>query len=428
MKIAFATLGCKVNHYETQSMLEQFQTAGWEVVGFSEQADVYCINTCSVTQISDKKSRQLISQAHRRNRAAFVVAVGCYAQMEPDTLLSLPGVGLVVGNAGKKDIVSLVESHLGDNKTDCVTEIGRERQFENLSAVADSRTRATLKIQDGCDNFCTYCVIPYVRGPVRSRTLPDIAAELKTLSEKGFSEVGLTGIHIASYGKDFHPGPGNRVDGSALLEVLRTADGIPGITRVRLGSLEPNVCSEEFVRYVAGMEHICHQFHLSLQSGSDPVLTRMGRRYTSREFRSAVEVLRKYMPDCAVTTDVIAGFVAETEEEHAETCRFMREIGFARTHVFPYSRRPGTAAARMEGHLEKRVREARAAELIAIGRESEERFIDSMLGTVQQVIVEKDGAGYTDNYGRVLCGGDEGEIKTVILTERKDLIAIGKEV
>ena len=427
MRIAFTTLGCKVNHYETEAMRELFQQAGWDVVPFASTAEVYVVNTCTVTQVSDKKSRQLLSQAHRRAPEALIVATVCYAQTEAEKVASLPGVGLVLGTDGRREIVARVAQALserGCSAPDVPNARGIER-FEELSAIADTRTRATLKIQDGCNNFCSYCIIPYARGPIRSRSMESIERELRSLAARGFSEVVLTGIHLASYGRELAPdAEGHRPD---LVDVLRLANGIDGLRRIRLGSLEPKFCDARFAEEAAALPKLCRQFHLSLQSGSDTVLRRMNRKYTTAEYREAVRLLRQTMPDCAVTTDVIAGFVGETEREHRETMAFVEEIGFARIHVFPYSRRPGTRADAMEGHLEKQTKEARAAALIALGHRLETAFVERQIGTEQEILLEDDGTGYTGNYVRVRAAGNEGEIRRVRIVGREDTTAIGEE-
>lgn len=422
MKIAFYTLGCKVNQYDTEAMRELFEHAGWETVPFEDKADVYLINTCSVTQISDKKSRQMISQAHRRTPEALIVVTGCYAQTNPEKVKDLPGVGLVIGTDGRKQIVMTVEQAIAGSRSSFVSDIRRVRQFEEMGAVEESRTRAVLKIQDGCSNFCSYCVIPYARGPIRSRKPESVEAELKKLASNGFREVVLTGIHLASYGLDLK----DRM--IRLTDVLKIAEETDGIERVRLGSLEPLFCDEAFAETASGLKKLCRQFHLSLQSGSDTVLKRMNRRYDTAGYENAVAGLRKHMPDCAVTTDVIAGFVGETEEEHLETCAFVRRIGFARMHVFPYSRRKGTAADSMEGHLDRSVKERRASELIAIGKETEETFVESLIGTEQTVLIEDDGTGYTGNYVRVRCSGPEGDLVRVRITGRDHTLAFGEVI
>jgi threonylcarbamoyladenosine tRNA methylthiotransferase MtaB len=408
LKIAFTTLGCKVNHYETEAMRELFVRAGWEIAGFSEPADVYVVNTCTVTQTGDAKSRRMIARAHRLNPSALVVAVGCYAQIAPEKIASLDGVGLVLGTSGRKDIVSRVNAALLDGTA--LTEVkplSELREFEPLSAVRDSHTRATLKIQDGCVNFCSYCIIPYARGPLRSRPLDDISHEVHTLAQEGYREIVLTGIHLASYGRD--------LGGVTLLDAVARASAEPGVRRIRLGSLEPLFIDESVAKALAENPKVCRQFHLSLQSGSDTVLARMNRRYTSGEYLRSVELLRRSMPDCAVTTDVIAGFCGETEAEHAETLAFCKKAAFARMHVFPFSIRSGTRAAGMPGQLPKSVKEARAAELIALGRRLTAHYLSSQTGSIVEVLAESGGAGYSGNYIRVETDAPEGEIVQIRL-------------
>ena len=422
MKVAIYTLGCKVNHYESEAMLELFKAAGWEAVDFTERADCYIVNTCTVTAVSDKKSRQMLSRACRLNPEAAVVAVGCYAQTKPGEVVALPGVSLVIGTDRRLEIVQLVEGYLRDRKPAClVGTLENGLAFEELSAVADSRTRATLKIQDGCRNFCTYCAIPYARGPLRSRSLVSIRRELERLAAEGYREVVLTGIHLNSWGIDSGEGD--------LNDVLWACTGA-GIARIRLGSLEPKQMDGRFQETIAMVPELCPQFHLSLQSGCDTVLRRMARRYDTADYRRAVEVLREAAPGCAITTDVIAGFVGETEAEHQATMAFLEEIGFARIHVFPYSRRRGTAADRMQGHLEKALKEARAAELIQLGDRLETAFVAGMVGKTAGVLVETDGTGYTENYVRTrvepACG--EGALKQVRITSAEGKLAVGESL
>ena len=373
MRVAFYTLGCKVNHYETQAMEELFRSSGHTVVPFDAEADAYIVNTCTVTGVSDKKSRQILSQAHRRNPDALIAAVGCYAEVAKDTVSALPGVSLVLGTEGRKDIVRLVEQAAAGCSAPAYPAPFERRAFEELSAQKDSRTRATLKVQDGCVSFCSYCIIPFARGALRSRSLESTKHELLTLAENGYREVVLTGIQLSAYGVDLPDKP-------ELSDLITLADGVPGLERLRLGSLEPRVITDRFLSVAQNSRTLCRQFHLSLQSGSDTVLSRMNRRYTTAEYRDAVERIRACMPDAAITTDIIAGFVGETEEEHKETMRFVEEIGFARIHVFPYSRRKGTKADAMEGHLPRALKEARTRELIALGERLEADFIDRQLG------------------------------------------------
>ena len=418
MRVAFYTLGCKVNHYETQAMEELFRSAGHTVVSFDEEADAYIVNTCTVTGVSDKKSRQILSQAHRRNPDALIAAVGCYAEVAKDTVAALPGVSLVLGTEGRKDIVRLVEQAAAGCSVPAYPAPFERRVFEELSAQKDSRTRATLKVQDGCVSFCSYCIIPLARGALRSRSLESTKHELLTLAENGYREVVLTGIQLSAYGVDLPDKP-------ELSDLITLADSVPGLERLRLGSLEPRVITDRFLSAAQNSRTLCRQFHLSLQSGSDTVLSRMNRRYTTAEYRDAVERIRACMPDAAITTDIIAGFVGETEEEHKETMRFVEEIGFARIHVFPYSRRKGTKAEAMEGHLPRALKEARTRELIALGERLEAEFIDRQLGKTVDVIMEDDGTGYTGNYIRVRCEGACGETVRVKLATREGTTAIG---
>lgn len=420
MRVSFCTLGCKVNYYETQAMEELFRRAGYTVVPFGEPCEIAVVNTCTVTGISDKKSRQMLSRAHAANPNALLVAVGCYAEVAKSTVEALPGVSLVIGTEGRKDIVSLCERALKGQAvaTDYPAPF-RRKAFEELSAVQESRTRAVLKIQDGCNSFCTYCAIPFARGALRSRPFESCRKELEALAQSGYREVVLTGIQLSAYGVDLPERPD-------LCDVIRLADSVPGIDRIRLGSLEPRFIDDRFLETAKACPSLCRQFHLSLQSGSDTVLARMNRRYTTDDYRTAVRRLRAAFDDVAITTDIIAGFVGETEAEHAETLAFVREIGFARIHVFPYSKRSGTKAASMPGHLPKAVKDARAKELIALGQTLEEAFVESMIGKTVSVLMEDDGTGYTGNYVRVRCDGQSGEQKTVTVFARDGVLALGK--
>lgn len=410
MKAALTTLGCKVNHYETEAMRELFLQAGWQIVDFSDHADVYVVNTCTVTQMSDTKSRQLIARAHRSNPGALVVAVGCYAQTAADTVAALDGVGLVLGTSGRSRIVERVEQALAEKSAATfVSPLTELRSFEPLSAVRDSRTRATLKIQDGCVNYCAYCIIPYARGPLKSRPLDEISNEVERLAREGYQEIVLTGIHLASYGRDL-------TDSSCtLLDAIDSVSAVDNIRRIRLGSLEPLFIDERVASALAENPKICRQFHLSLQSGSDTVLKRMNRRYTSVEYLHSVELLRAMMPECAITTDVIAGFCGETESEHKETLAFCERVAFARMHVFPFSVRKGTKAAGMAGQLPKSVKAGRAKELIALGDRLTNAYLASQIGSVVEVLAESDGAGYSGNYIRVRTDATEGEIVSIRL-------------
>lgn len=418
MKVAFHTLGCKVNQYDTQTMEGLFSAAGHEIVPFGSTADVTVINTCTVTATGDKKSRQSISRAHAVSPEGITVVAGCYAQTAPDTVLALDGVYVALGNKNRSQVVGLAErAFYGREKIDAVTDVFTAREFEELPAMPDEKTRATLKIQDGCNRFCSYCAIPYARGPVRSRKLENIRTEVERLCDLGYREFVLTGIHLASYGVDC---------GSSLLEAIRVVSKIEGVRRVRLGSLEPLILTEEFCAACAQNPKLCRQFHVSLQSGSKSVLSRMNRRYTPEEFAAGVARCRAHMPDAAITTDVIAGFAGESEEEHRESMAFVEQIGFARLHVFPYSRRQGTKAAAMPD-LPRSVKEARARELIALGERMTEHYLDDELNSVQEVLFEERDelgrmCGYTGNYIRVAVDDPtlaQGDIRAVQLTKRE---------
>ena len=422
-KVAFYTLGCKVNQQETDAMRTMFESAGYEAVPFEDAADVYVVNTCTVTQVSDKKSRQMIARAHAKNPAGVIAVVGCYAQRAPEEVKNMPGVQLIVGTQHRSRLVELVENL--QEQRDTVEDIRYAKEFEALpTVVQNTRTRVQLKIQDGCDRFCTYCIIPYARGPVRSRPLQEIEAELSRLGEAGAQEVVLTGIHLMSYGKDLPEKP-------SLGEVVRAAGRTPGIGRIRLGSLEPALIDDAFVSALLdAKEKLAQQFHLSLQSGSASVLSRMRRRYTPEDYQTAVERLRHAFPGCAVTTDIIAGFPGETEEEHQETLAFTERMAFSRIHVFPYSRRTGTVAADLPGQLPKATKERRAHALIALGERMEQAYLLGQVGTIQLVLGEECNGdlceGYTGNYVRVrYAGGTAGMLERVRITGMEDGVLLG---
>lgn len=400
--VAFHTLGCKVNQYDAQAMLELFEKKGYVSCGFQEKADVYVIMTCTVTGTGDKKSLQAVRRALRNNPAADVVIAGCLAQRDGEKLLETTGARLVIGNARRLQVVELLEEAIKSSQRIAVVGDVLRIPYEPLTISAhEGHTRAVLKIQEGCDRYCTYCIIPYVRGGIRSRQVEEIAMEARRLAKAGFSELVLTGIHLTSFGRD--------LGDVTLLDGIRACMQ-EGIQRIRLGSLEPVIVTEEFVKALKETP-VCPQFHLALQSGCDNVLQRMRRRYTTEEFRTACRLLRDAFPNCAITTDVICGFPGETEEEFAETCAFCREIGFARMHVFPYSARTGTKAAQMSGQVLKKVREERARQLILIGNELNLQYRQNMMGKQVQVLCEEivDGlaTGYTDSY--IPCVFEQGE-------------------
>ncbi|MBE5775964.1 MAG: tRNA (N(6)-L-threonylcarbamoyladenosine(37)-C(2))-methylthiotransferase MtaB [Clostridiales bacterium] len=393
--VAFHTLGCKVNQYDTQAMLEAFLSHGYTLREFDETADVYVINTCTVTGTGDKKSLQMVRRALKTNPAAHVVIAGCLAQRDGEKLLET-GARLVIGNAHRANVVELLEEAVEKNISTAAVEKDLLRvPFEPLKiARFAERTRAVLKIQEGCDRYCTYCIIPYVRGGIRSRKVEDIREEARRLANAGFEELVLTGIHLTSYGRD--------LNGETLLDAI-DACMAQGVKRIRLGSLEPVIVTEEFARAIASRPTVCPQFHLALQSGSDTVLKRMRRRYTTEEFLTAASLLRKYMPSCAITTDVICGFPGETEEEFAQTMAFVKQVSFARMHVFPYSARKGTPAATMGGQVPKKIREERTRTLIRLGHDLAKAYHESMIGSTVEVLWEEsdeDGflTGYTREY------------------------------
>lgn len=409
--VAFCTLGCKVNQYDSQAMLEQFERAGYMAAPFADIADVYVVNTCTVTGTGDKKSRQMIRRAARQNPNAAIVVTGCMAQRAAESLLG-EGVMVVLGTQRRAEVVTLLHQALAQGEPVVAVEpLDKDTSFEMLTVRrSEGRTRATLKIQEGCANYCSYCIIPSVRGPIRSRPLADIRDEALRLAEEGFREVVVTGIHLSSYGKDLG-------DGTGLLDALCVLQETDGLERIRLGSLEPGIVTLAFAEALGSMDKICPQFMLALQSGSDTVLARMGRRYTTAGYAQAVGALRAVFPHMALTSDVMTGFPGETEEEFAQTVAFIKRLGFARIHVFPYSEREGTRAAVMPSQVPKAVREARAVQLIDIGRETERAYIESWLGKTCEVLFEEavfgGAVGYTREYIRIIADGEPGMIAAV---------------
>jgi len=424
--VAFHTLGCKVNQYDTQAMRERFEEAGCRTVEFEEKADIYVVNTCTVTGTGDKKSMQTIRRCHRKNPEAAIVVTGCLAQRAADEL-TLPGVRLVLGTQRRGEVVQLLGQALEQDCALIAVETLRQAPFEHLTVHAhEGHTRATMKIQEGCDRWCTYCIIPSVRGPIRSRPLDEIRAEAESLADAGFKEAVLTGIHLTSYGREQH-------GAITLLDAIREVHAIKGIERIRLGSLEPVIVTAEFVEGLKQLPKVCHQFHLALQSGSDTVLARMRRRYTSGEFLAACAMLREAFEDCALTTDVMTGFPGETQEEFAQTVETCKQAGFARMHVFPYSEREGTKAAVMEGSVPRHIREERARELIAVGHELERAALESRVGRIEDVLIEEEdaqgrGMGYTGGYMRVhVSGAQAGSIVRVRITGIENGELLGAE-
>lgn len=427
-KVASHALGCKVNQYESEAIAELFAQKGYEIVDIDEWADIYIINTCTVTNFGDKKSRQLIRKVKRQNPEAVVAAIGCYAQTAPDEIKNIEGVNLIIGTKGRKDIVDLVESYVPEmGVVSTVGQIAKEREFEHLtiSKLAD-RTRAYLKIQDGCSQFCSYCIIPYARGPIRSRDPEDIMDEVKVLAENGFKEIILTGIHVASYGKD--------LKGVTLLDVIKRVQAQEGIERIRFSSVEPNIVTEEFASELSKLNKVCDHFHLSLQSGCDRTLKRMNRKYDAAGYERAVEILRKYFPNVAITTDIIAGFPDETDEDFEKSLEFAKKIGFAKIHAFPYSPKRGTPAAVMPNQILNAVKNERTSRLIEASDRMADEFIKSFEGRVMPVLYEREiehniYEGYTTNYIRVLSESSENIKNKIIDTEivsSEDEKAIGR--
>ena len=427
-KVASHALGCKVNQYESEAIAELFAQKGYEIVDIDEWADIYIINTCTVTNFGDKKSRQLIRKVKRQNPEAVVAAIGCYAQTAPEEIKNIEGVNLIIGTKGRKDIVDLVESYVPDmGVVSTVGQIAKEREFEHLtiSKLAD-RTRAYLKIQDGCSQFCSYCIIPYARGPIRSRDPEDIMDEVKVLAENGFKEIILTGIHVASYGKD--------LKGVTLLDVIKRVQAQEGIERIRFSSVEPNIVTEEFASELSKLDKVCDHFHLSLQSGCDRTLKRMNRKYDAAGYERAVEILRKYFPNVAITTDIIAGFPDETDEDFEKSLEFAKKIGFAKIHAFPYSPKRGTPAAVMPNQILNAVKNERTSRLIEASDRMADEFIKSFEGRVMPVLYEREiehniYEGYTTNYIRVLSESSENIKNKIIDTEivsSEDEKAIGR--
>lgn len=403
MKVAFSTLGCRVNQYESEAMAEKFIREGYEVVDFSEIADVYVINTCTVTNMGDKKSRQIISKARRLNNNAIIAVVGCYSQMAPKEVSAIEGVDVVLGTRNKGDVVYYVNKARDEQKIQVHVEgVLKNKKFEDLNIEEyQDKTRAFLKIQDGCNRFCTYCAIPYARGSVCSKEPRKVIDEIKKLASHGFKEVILSGIHTASYGLDLE---GN----ITLIDLIEDIEKIDGIERVRIGSIEPAFFTNEVIEKIKGFKKLCPHFHLSLQSGCNTVLKRMNRRYTAEEYEHIVNVLRENIKDVSISTDVIVGFPGETEEEFNETYEFLKRIKLTKTHIFKYSPRKGTRAAEMKGQIDGKVKEERSKALIALNDINEQGFIEKYVNKNVKVLLEQQVKGkenifegYTENYIKV---------------------------
>lgn len=403
-KAALHNLGCKVNAYETEAMQHLLEEAGYEIVPFTQKADVYVINTCSVTNMADRKSRQMLHKAKKNNPDSIVVAAGCYVQTSEKEVLNDLSVDIVIGNDRKHDLVRLLEEYSLDSVNDTVDDINDgKHDFEELFIdQTKEHTRAFIKVQDGCNQFCSYCIIPYARGRVRSRRFENVIAEVERLAANGFKEVVLTGIHLSSYGVDFEEATG-------LLELIQAVNAVKGIERIRLGSLEPKIVTEHFASELSKLDKICPHFHLSLQSGCDATLKRMNRKYTTKEYERGCELLRKYFVHPAITTDVIVGFPGETEEEFEQTKAYLEHIHFYEMHIFKYSKRKGTRAAVMPDQIDEQVKAARSEKLIVLGHDMSKEFRKFYIGKNEEVLFEEKAVigdkeyfvGYTKEYVKV---------------------------
>ncbi len=419
-RVAFITLGCKVNQYETNGMAQDFEKAGYKIVEYHQKADIYIINTCTVTNMSDRKSRQMLRRVKELNNEAIIIACGCYVQVAKDDLEKMPEIDLVLGNNEKANIVKYVEEFIKDQKTiTSVEDVMQDREFIDFGEVTyTEKTRAVIKVQDGCDRFCSYCIIPYARGRVRSRKPEGILSEIKKIVEEGIQEVIITGIHVASYGKDFKLKKEYR-----LIDLLEEINKIEGLKRIRLGSLEPLLIDDMFLERLSKLEKVCHHFHLSLQSGCDETLRRMNRRYTTKQFRKIVENIRNTYEDVLITTDIIVGFPEETDEEFEQTYEFLKEIKLYKMHVFKYSPRKGTKAAVMKNQINGKVKEERSKLLIELSNKNQSYYHEQYVGKQLGVLIEelKEGVykGHTDNYILVECKSDSNIENKIITIEGK---------
>jgi len=416
MKVAFHNLGCKVNAYETEAMEQILKNAGYEIVDSEPGADIYIINTCTVTNIADRKSRQMLHKAKKMNPDAVVVAAGCYTQTDGGAIEKDEAIDIVVGNNRKRDILTILEEYFDKTETksiigqlDTRIDINHTSEYEEMTLEQmQQHTRAYVKVQDGCNQFCSYCIIPYARGRVRSRRLADIKKEVTAIAGKGFKEVVITGIHVSSYGADLE-------EDKSLIDVIETAAKVPGIERVRLSSLEPGIITEEFMDRLSCIKEICPHFHLSLQSGCDTVLKRMNRKYTSEEYLGKCRIIRDVFPDAAITTDIIVGFPGETEEEFSITEEFAKQVNFAQMHIFKYSKRRGTKAAEMEGQIDDTVKHERSKRLIESGKKLRDSYTDKFIGGVKEVLFEQEElvggvkyfTGFTKEYVKIAVLSEE---------------------
>ena len=460
MKVKFITLGCKTNQYETNAMEQQLQKQGFEIIkedDTNQIPDICCVNTCSVTNVAERKSRQMLRKLREANQNVIVIACGCYVQVAKEELNKMPEVDIVIGINEKNNLGEIIKQYLKDNKKIVeVTDVMHENDFQDFGTTTYTEsTRAVIKIQDGCDRFCSYCIIPYARGKVRSRNPKSIIEEIKAIAKKGYKEVVLTGIHIASYGKDFKdedvkkyreqygysneykefdPKDDLASGGFRLIELLEQIDKVDGIERIRLGSIEPKLITEDFIIRLSKVKKICNHFHLSLQSGCNKTLKRMNRRYTTEEFKNSVSIIRKYFDEVHLTTDIIVGFPGETDEEFEKTYNFLNEIKFYKMHIFKYSIRKGTVAEKMPEQIDGKIKEARSKKLIDLSNRLENNYNSRMIGTRVKVLFEEEKNGYyrghTTNYAIVNVKSDidiSNKILNVDITSQNNLYElIGK--
>ncbi len=393
-KVAFMTLGCKVNKYDTEAVAKIFEDDGYKIVNFEEYADIYVINTCTVTNLSDKKSRQIIRKVKNINENSIVIAMGCYAQVAPNEVSEIEGVNIVIGTKNRLEILDFIKTYKKEKIKICVvSDVLKEKNFEKLSIdKIEGMTRAYLKIQEGCNQFCSYCIIPYARGGIRSREVEDVIDEVEVLVKNGFKEIVLAGIHVASYGKDL----GN----ITLIDLIEKVHQVDGIERIRLSSIEPKIFDEDFLKRYFSLEKMCNSFHMSLQSGCDKVLKDMNRKYNTKEYEEAVNKVRAYDRETAITTDIIVGFPGETEEDFEETCNFVKKIGFAKTHVFPYSKKKGTKAYNLENQIQNSVKNERAKILREITLNSEKEFNKNLKEKDIEVLIEKETEEFFEGHSR----------------------------
>ena len=426
-KAALHNLGCKVNAYETEAMQQRLSDNGYEIVPFTEKADVYIINTCTVTNIADRKSRQMLHRAKKMNPQAIVVAAGCYVQASKEACEADEAIDIVIGNNKKQDIVQILKEFEERKQSgDTVIDINHTKEYEDMPvARMENHTRAYIKVQDGCNQFCTYCIIPFARGRVRSRNAESVKAEVATLAEAGFKEIVLTGIHLSSYGVDM---PEEEIN--TLQKLIVCLHDIPGIERIRLGSLEPRIVTREFVQTISALPKVCPHFHLSLQSGSDTVLKRMNRRYTSEEYEEGCRLLREYYKNPAITTDVIVGFPGETEEEFEQTCTFAQKVAFFEMHVFKYSRREGTKAAAMKEQIPERIKAERSDRLLLIEEKLSKAYRAGFIGTETEILIEETAeingeayqVGHTREYVRIAVQHDRSLSGQIVRVKPEDFM------